>query len=280
MNRIKTIWMLIVVVLLGFATTAMAQVPEKPNPPRLVNDLAGVFTPQQIHVLEDTLVRFSKKTSNQVTIVTVKDLAGMEASQFAYEIGEKWGVGGSKLNNGVVILIKPKDTTKGQAFIATGYGVEGALPDASCSRIVNNEMIPEFKKNDYFAGVARALNVILPVLAKEYSIEEYEKRTGGGDMGIVIVVIAMVFVFVLIALMDKNNKNDNGRDGNSGTFGGRGSGADDVATAILLGSLLGGRGSGRSGGSFGGGSFGGGGFGGFGGFGGGSFGGGGAGGSW
>lgn len=280
MNRIKTIWMLIVVVLLGFATTVMAQVPEKPNPPRLVNDLVGIFTPQQIHVLEDTLVRFSKKTSNQVTIVTVKDLAGMEASQFAYEIGEKWGVGGSKLNNGVVILIKPKDTTKGQAFIATGYGVEGVLPDASCSRIVNNEMIPEFKKNDYFAGVARALNVILPVLAKEYSIEEYEKRTGGGDMGIVIVVIAMVFVFVLIALMDKNNKNDNGRDGNSGTFGGRGSGSDDVATAILLGSLLGGRGSGRSGGSFGGGSFGGGGFGGFGGFGGGSFGGGGAGGSW
>ena len=277
MSRIKSIWALLVVVTLGFATTALAQVPEKPNPPRLVNDFAGIFTPQQIHVLEDTLVRFSKKTSNQVTIVTVKDLAGMEASQFAYEIGEQWGVGGSKLNNGVVILIKPKNETKGQAFIATGYGVEGVLPDASCSRIINNEMIPEFKKDDYFAGVVKALNVVLPVLAKEYSIEEYENGDGEEDVGFVIVVVAMAFVFVLIALMDKINKNDNGRDGNSGTFGGRGSGDDDVASAILLGSLLGGRGSGRSGGSFGGGSFGGGGFGGFGG---GSFGGGGAGGSW
>lgn len=277
MSRIKSIWALLVVVIAGFATTAFAQVPEKPNPPRLVNDFAGIFTPQQIHVLEDTLVRFSKKTSNQVTIVTVKDLAGMEASQVAYEIGEQWGVGGSKLNNGVVILIKPKNETKGQAFIATGYGVEGVLPDASCSRIINNEMIPEFKKDDYFAGVVKALNVVLPVLAKEYSIEEYENGDGEEDMGFVIVVVAMAFVFVLIALMDKNNKNDNGRNGNSGTFGGRGSGADDVASAILLGSLLGGRGSGRSGDSFGGGSFGGGSFGGFGG---GSFGGGGAGGSW
>ncbi len=276
MSRIKNIWVLLVVVIMGFTTTALAQVPEKPNPPRLVNDFAGIFTPQQVHVLEDTLVRFSKKTSNQVTIVTVKDLAGMEASQFAYEIGEQWGVGGSKLNNGVVILIKPKNETKGQAFIATGYGVEGVLPDASCSRIINNEMIPAFKKDDYFAGVAGALNVILPVLAKEYSIEEYENEDRNGAIaGFAAALIGMLVVFLIIYLIDKDNQNNNGRNGNSGNFGGGRRGSDDVASAILLGSLLGGRSTGGSGGSFGGGGFGG-----FGGFGGGSFGGGGAGGSW
>ena len=153
-----------------------AQVPDAPNPPRLVNDFAGLFTPQQVYALEDSLVCFAKRTSNQVTIVTVNDLGGMEASQFAYELGEKWGVGGKANSNGVVILIKPKTDTKGEVFIATGYGVEGVLPDASCSRIINNEMIPEFKVNDYYTGVVRALNVILPVLAKEYSIEEYENE--------------------------------------------------------------------------------------------------------
>jgi uncharacterized protein len=198
----------------------------------------------------------------------------MEVSQFAYEIGEKWGVGGSKNNNGVVILVKPKTDTKGEVFIATGYGVEGALPDASCSRIINNEMIPQFKNNDYFGGVVRALNVILPVLAKEYSIEEYEKAAEGvPPFAVLFLAIFVVFMFLL--LMKDHNDKDNDRNGNSGTFGGGNSGSD-VATAILLGSLLGGRSSGR-GGSFGGGSFGGGGFGGFGG---GSFGGGGAGGSW
>lgn len=262
-----------------FANVVSAQIPDKPNPPRLVNDLAGIFTPSQVVVLEDSLVNFSKKTSNQITIVTVNDLDGMEASQFAYEIGEKWGVGGKELDNGVVILIKPKNETKGQAFIATGYGVEGVLPDAACSKIINNEMIPSFKVDDYYGGVVRALNIIKPVLAKEYSIEEYDKQDAVDGMigGLILVVVGMCLVFIIIILVGKDQDNHNDRNGNSGTFGGRGSDAGDIAAAILLGSLLGGRSSGRSGGSFGGGSFGGGGFGGFGG---GSFGGGGAGGSW
>lgn len=276
MNRNKTLSVLLFVLIVCLGVSVSAQVPEKPNPPRLVNDFAGIFTPGQVQALEDTLVNFSKRTSNQVTIVTVADLGGMEASQFAYETGEKWGVGGSKNNNGVVILVKPKNDTKGQAFIATGYGVEGALPDASCSRIINNEMIPAFKKNDYYGGVVKALNVVLPVLAKEYSIEEYEnKDLKVAFAGFAVAAIGMVLVFLIIYLIGKDN--DNGRNGNSGNFGGGRRGAEDVAAAILLGSLLGGRSSGHSGGSFGGGSFGGGGFGGFGG---GSFGGGGAGGSW
>ena len=245
--------MVLVLALLGIVSSS-AQIPEKPNPPRLVNDLAGIFTPQQVVELEDSLARFSKRTSNQVTVVTVNDLGGMEASQFAYEIGEQWGVGGSKNNNGVVILIKPKNETKGQAFIATGYGVEGVLPDASCSKIINNEMIPAFKQNDYYGGVERALNIILPVLAKEYSIEEYENDDLGGALGgFAVAAIGMIFVFLLIYLIDKDNKNNNGRNGNSGNFGGGRRGSDDVAAAILLGSLLGGRSSGGSGGSFGGG---------------------------
>lgn len=273
MKKIKRIGVLMLLALFGIAMQVSAQIPAKPNPPRLVNDFAKIFTAQQTAALEDSLVQFSKKTSNQVAIVTVNDLGGMAPSQFAYEIGEKWGVGGEKLDNGVVILIKPKTDTKGEVFIATGYGVEGALPDASCSVIINREMIPSFKENDYYGGVNKALAVILPVLANEYSIEEYEK--GEEDkmiVGLAMLVAGMALVFIVIALVSKDQDNKNDRNGNSGTFGG-GNGAD-VAAAILLGSLLGGRSSGRSGGSFGGGSFGGGGFGG------GSFGGGGAGGSW
>ena len=119
MNRNKAFFTIIVSVLIGFSSVLSAQIPGKPNPPRLVNDFAKIFTPQQVALLEDSLVRFSKKTSNQVTIVTVNDLAGMEASQFAYELGEKWGVGGKAHNNGVVILIKPKTETKAPAILVS-----------------------------------------------------------------------------------------------------------------------------------------------------------------
>ena len=269
MNQNKTLWVLLVSLALGLSFSVSAQIPDKPNPPRLVNDLAGIFSPQQVAVLEDSLVRYSKRTSNQVTVATVNDLAGMDASQFAYEIGEKWGVGGEKLDNGVVILVKPKNESKGQAFIATGYGAEGVLPDALCSRIVNNVMIPEFKQNDYYGGVVKALDIILPVLAKEYTIAETDDEDFDKALiGLVMVIGTIVFVFLLIYLIDKDNKNNNDRNGNSGTFGGGG-----FIPPIIFG------GGHRSGG-FGGDSFGGGSFGGFGGFGGGSFGGGGAGGSW
>ncbi|MDD2960590.1 MAG: TPM domain-containing protein [Muribaculaceae bacterium] len=236
---------------------AYAEIVMPQDPPRLVNDFAGIFEPEKVVELEDSLVRFAKRTSNQITIVTVTSLDGMDKAQYAYEIGEKWGVGSKKLNNGIVILIKPKNDTNGEVFIATGYGLEGALPDAACNTIIENEMVPEFKNKDYYAGLTRALDVIMPIAAKEYTFEEYEDDDFMA--GLLTIIIIIVIVIILSAIFSKG-ESDNGK--NSGTIGGGG---------FFIGGGLG-RSSGSSG--FGGGS------GGFGGFGGGSFGGGGAGGSW
>ena len=57
--------------------TVAAQVPTRPDPPRLVNDLAGILSPSQVKWLEDSLVRFDRHTSNQVVVVTIDDLGGM-----------------------------------------------------------------------------------------------------------------------------------------------------------------------------------------------------------
>jgi len=251
---------------------ASTQVPAKPAPPRLVNDLASVFTTSEASDLENRLVQFSDSTSNQIVIVTLPSLNGYEKSQMAFSIGESWGVGGTKFNNGIVILVKPKTNhEKGEAFIATGYGLEGALPDAICKRVVENEMIPHFNNNNYYSGIDAALNVILPIAAGEYSYQEYKKETEGSLFGSLLVLF-FVFIFIIAFIGKKGGGSSNIGGGNH-----RGPSALDL---LLLGSILtsGSRGSsGGSFGGFGGGSFGGGGFGGFGG---GGFGGGGAGGSW
>lgn len=257
-----------------FALSAVAQIPAKPEPPRLVNDLAGIFSPEQQQQLESTLVEFNDSTSNQVVIITVNDLGGLDKADFAYQVGQNWGVGGAKFNNGLVILIKPKNDTKGQAFIATGYGLEGPLPDAVCKRIIENEMIPYFRANDYYGGVAKALSVIIPIAKGEYKYPMEKKKGSSGYGALLVIIIFLVFFFII------SRKNNN----NNGNFrGGGGSGSSgDLLSMILLGSMLSGRSHGGSWGGFaggGGGSSSGGG-GGFGGFGGGSFGGGGAGGSW
>lgn len=268
----------LVSVFVVIATVLFAQVPPRPNPPRLVNDLANLFTPPQIAELEQRVVAFADSTSNQIAIVTLPDLYGMDKAQLAYSIGEQWGVGQKKFDNGVVILIKPKiGNSRGDVFIATGYGLEGVLTDALSRRIIERDLIPHFRTNDYYSGVTAALNTILPILSGEISTNEFaNKGEEESSLGAFIFLFFLVFFVIFIAASSKNGPK------NMGGGNGRGGKKFDAADALFLASILSaGRGS-RSSGSFGGGSFGGGGFGGggFGGFGGGSFGGGGAGGSW
>lgn len=253
-----------------------AQVPQRPVPPVLVNDLAGLFSPAEKSVLERKVVAFSDSTSNQIAIVVVPDLYGYDKAELAYSIGEEWGVGQKKFDNGIVILVKPKlGNSSGEVFIATGYGLEGAVPDAFAKRVIERVMIPHFKNNDYYGGINAALDILMPVIAGEISTDEFASSDDGD---IAAAALFMLFIIAFVILLVAMSKGDNKNMGGGNHRGGR----DFTATdAFILGSILGNAtGSRHRGGSFGGGSFGGGSFGGFGGFGGGSFGGGGAGGSW
>ncbi len=227
--------------------------PKRPNPPTAVNDFASIFTQQQKAELETNLVQFAAKTSNRIVVVTVNDLEGYQVSDYAVSIGENWGVGSAKFDNGIVILIKPKiKASKGEVFIATGYGLEGVLPDAFLNRTIDLKMIPHFKNNDYYTGLVEALNIIMPIAAGEISHEESPLNEEGRSLLWTVVLLVFLFLSPLI-LGKKGGKR-------AGTVG---------AGGFIIGSSMGSRSSGRSsGGGFGGG------------FGGGSFGGGGAGGSW
>ena len=264
-----------VVLLLLVAGSLYAQVPARPQPQRLVNDLSGIFSPKEVQAMERVLVDFADSTSNQIAVVTVPELYGYDKAELAYEIGEQWGVGQEEFDNGLVILIKPKtSSSNGEVFIATGYGLEGVVTDAFAKMVIEREMIPYFRQNDYFGGTAAALKVLMPVISGEISTDKYAASDEGDLLSALFFLIFMGFVvFVLIVSSKGNNQNMGGGNNRGGrTF--------TATDAFILGSILG-NSSGRSGGSFGGGSFGGGfGGGGFGGFGGGSFGGGGAGGSW
>jgi len=257
---IKTLLFVTIILLYTGAGFAQEGIPEPPNPPRLVNDYANLLSAEEVQSLESKLVAFNDSTSVQIAVVIVPTLGGYEKADYAQQLGQKWGVGGSKFNNGIVVLIKPKSSSEnGEAFIATGYGVEGAVPDATASDIVNNEMIPHFKQNDYYGGINAATDVLIALVKGEFKADGYSKSKKKGSSAFIIVVI----IIVIVILISRNN--NNGRTINrSGSAG-----------MLLFPWMMGGGGS-SGGGGFGGGGGGGG----FGGFGGGSFGGGGAGGSW
>jgi uncharacterized protein len=242
-------------------------IPEKPNPPRLVNDFAGILNKQEVQALEAKLNDFNNRTTTQIVIITLKTLDGYDKAQYATEIGHKWGVGQKGSDNGIIVLIKEKtQLSRGEAFIAVGYGLEGVIPDATAKQIIENEMIPSFKQNNYFEGVDKAVNTIMKLSLGEFSAKEYNERTSKKENPFGALFGVLIFLFVLVNLF-----------GRSRTIQKRSIGKN-IPFWIALGML--GSGVSRHGGSWGNFSSGGGSSGGFGGFGGGGFGGGGAGGSW
>ncbi len=240
--------------------------PKRPYPPRLVNDFTNFLQDHEKNRLEQKLVRFNNETSTQIAIVILKDLKGYDKADYAFGLAEKWGIGQAGKNNGILILIKPKTPeSKGEVFIATGYGLEGAVPDAIAKRIVENEILPKFRNSDYFSGLDEATNILMELTKGEYTADEYLKRTNYQNPGI-FVWILFIIIFVIFSLVGRARRARQYSLGHNIPFW--------MALMMMGGS----RGSHR--GSYGNFSSGGGSFGGFSGFGGGSFGGGGAGGSW
>lgn len=221
-----------------------------PNPPKLVNDFANILTADQQQALERKLTLFSDSTSNEITLVIVPYLDGMDPADAAIALGRTWGVGGKKNNNGVVVLISVEDR---KLNISPGYGLEKSLPDITCQQIIKNIIVPNFRGKDYYRGIEEGTNAIVQATKGEFKADaEYSKRGRAGGIGKLILFIIIVIVFLAIS------SGGRGRGGSMMSHGG----------AFLLGSALGGGGGGGSS------------SGGFGGFGGGSFGGGGSSGSW
>ncbi len=259
----------ILLLCLPFSAAQGVDIVAKPQVEKLVNDFAGVISDEQAALLEDSLARYARRTSTQVLVITVSDLNGYEPADYAYRIGQTWGVGQKGKNNGVVILVKPKlsDTDKGRAFISSGYGLEGVLPDITCSRIVNNVMIPYFRNNDYQSGIIAGAIAVMKACEGEFDGDPEDAETGA-EIGIFIFT---VLVILMLLLASNNKEKKGGKKGKNSKMSNGG-----LFDSILLGSLLSNSNSNWGSFSSGSGSF----SGGFGGFGGGSFGGGGGGGSW
>ncbi len=258
---------LIILLLLSVCSWAQIEkyIPDPPNPPRLVNDFARLLSPEQVQYLERKLVAYNDSTSNQIAIVTVTDLHDYAAVDYAVALGRKWGIGGKQFNNGIIILVSTGGGEgRRDAFIAPGYGLEGAIPDITANTILNTELVPNLRAENYYAAFDRTTDALIRAAAGEYKAPEgYRKQKRGGGLSFGKLIIALIIFFVILSMFGGGNRGG----GYMSRRGYRGLGGP----VIFPTGGLGGGGGGWSGGGGGGG---------FGGFGGGSFGGGGAGGNW
>jgi uncharacterized protein len=260
MMKKQTILAFYILILLPMWSLAQDQLPVPGTPGSWVNDYANIFSASETSQLDQKLNEFEYRNSTQIFVVTIDDNNGYPANMLAPLIGEAWGVGQQGKDNGIVILVDMQDR---DMHIATGYGNEEYVTDLLAGRIVDHEIIPNFKNGEYFAGIDAAADVLISLLDGKFTADEYRKQTSSRGASAFGSVIFMIILFSII-------------------FGGRrrsaGMGRSNLPLWMALGMMSGNRHSGSWGNFSSGG--GGGGFGGFGGGGGGSFGGGGAGGSW
>ncbi len=259
--------LLLIVFLFITAHSFAVEYPKRPDPPRLVNDFTNTLSPNEKEQLERKLVAFNDSTSTQIAVVIMQSLDGYPASEYAVQLAEQWGIGQKKTNNGALLLVSMDNH---QLFIAPGYGLEGVMPDALCKRIIENDIKPYFKEQQYYQGIEKGTNQMIALVKGEYKATP-SKKNGNNIPGFAIL---LVFILVIVVLKVSNVRNYSAL--NNIPFW--------AAWALMnaAGARSRGRWSDFNGGSGGFGGFGGGssGGGGFGGFGGGSFGGGGAGGNW
>ena len=153
-------------------------------------DEAGILSSATKAKLNILLKNAEQNSTNQVVVVTLKSLQGNNIAQYGYQLGRKWGIGQKKSNNGVLLIVAPKER---KVRIEVGYGLEGTLTDALSSVIIQNDILPYFRKGDYDSGVLSGVKAILSVLKGTY---KKQKKVAKKDNFAPLVFFAFVFFMV------------------------------------------------------------------------------------
>jgi uncharacterized protein len=182
----------------GFADAQLA-VP----PIARVVDQTATLTAEQRAALERMLEQFEARKGSQLAVVMVKSTAGEPIEQYALRIGEQWKLGRKGVDDGALLVVAKDDRT---VRIEVGYGLEGALNDATAKRIVSDIIVPRFREGDFFGGVSAGVDRMIRVIDGEPLPEPSRNTPPAGDFFSflpVLLVAALVISGVLRALLGR-----------------------------------------------------------------------------
>jgi uncharacterized protein len=235
-------------IFLILASPTLAAAPNFPALTGRVVDDAGILSASTQSQLTDMLAAHEGATAQQVVVVTLDSLQGYTIEDYGYQLGRTWGIGQKGKNTGAILIVAPKDH---KVRIEVGYGLEGTLTDATSRTIIENDILPGFKRGDYNAGVLAGTTSLLKVLGGDTSVQPSAAESGTSadtnNSASAWPLLLFVAIWLVVIFLRRRMGPALGRR-SYGYYGGGGFGA-------------GGFGGGGSGGGFsgGGGSFGGGG---------------------
>jgi uncharacterized protein len=181
--------------ILFFIPVCFAQ-PAVPELKNYATDLTSTLSSDELAQINSRLKSFEDTTTNQLVVLMISSLDGYPLEYFSNETAEKNKIGSKEHDNGALLLIVKNDR---DLRIETGYGLEGALPDALSNSIIRNVIIPHFKKNDYYAGISAGIEAIIAATAGEYTAPPDDDKKNGKSPAIstiIFIIISIIFFFI------------------------------------------------------------------------------------
>jgi uncharacterized protein len=174
----KSINCLLFLILMGKLGLFAQNIPGKPEPASYVNDLAGMLKPDEGQLLEIKLKKYFDSTSTQIVVVIIQSLDGYLIDDYAQKLAENWGIGQKGKDNGLLILVSKKDR---KMKIATGYGLEAKITDLAAKQIIDNQLVPNFKTENYYQGLTEATDFIFKLLSGEFKADDIPRKMSEQD---------------------------------------------------------------------------------------------------
>jgi uncharacterized protein len=159
-----------------------------------VTDLTGTLTPDQASALEAKLAAFEQAKGSQVAVLIVQTTQPEDIAQYSIRVVDQWQLGRKKVEDGVLLLIAKDDR---RMRIEVGYGLEGALPDATANRIIQQDIAPAFKRGDFYGGVNTGVDRIMRVIEGE-PLPEPEISPPAADVRGLFHLLPVLFIFAIV----------------------------------------------------------------------------------
>jgi uncharacterized protein len=180
---------------LFFAAQAVAA-PSFPALTGRVVDNAGLLSPAEEGVISELLAQHESNTTDQIVVVTLKDLQGYDIADYGYQLGRHWGIGQKGKDNGALLIVAPDER---KVRIEVGYGLEGELTDKLSHDIIQEVILPRFKEGDYPAGILNGTKAILSVLEGSYTPPKHSQKKRSSSSDFSGIIIFAVFIVTAIA---------------------------------------------------------------------------------
>ena len=194
-RMVRSVFVGVYIVLISHSWAAEV-IPPKPN--GYFNDYAGVVSKEAASRFNEQLAQFERETSDQVVVAVFPKLqSDSDIADYTQRVAQAWGVGQKERRNGVVLFVFIQDR---KMFIQVGYGLEGALPDATAFDITERHIKPLFRAGNYEAGLATGIDLICKAIRGEYKGSGKTVAESKGSGGVFSLLPLIIFIIVLVII--------------------------------------------------------------------------------